>query len=218
MICWAGVNDPQFDPQFAHTTTLGQAPMSHAPTPDNSTGSSHDAHEAHEAHEGPIKTPKQLIVAVIAGFLVPILLAIMLANFVASGTRPNAGTAGSTDAQAVAKRIQPVGTIEIKDASDVASLKSGEQVYTAQCAACHTSGAAGAPKLADAAAWGPRIKTGFEALVQSALKGKGAMGAQGGGDFSDVEISRAVAYLANQGGAKFDEPKPAAAAASAAAK
>ena len=95
-------------------------------------------------------------------------------------------------------------------------LKTGEQVYTAQCAACHASGAAGAPKLGDAAAWGPRVKTGYEALLTSALKGKGAMGAQGGGEISDLEIGRAVVYVANQGGAKFDEPAvPAAAAASA---
>jgi len=95
-------------------------------------------------------------------------------------------------------------------------LKTGEQVYTAQCAACHATGAAGAPKLGDAAAWAPRIKTGYDALLTSALKGKGAMGAQGGGEMSDLEIARAVVYIANQGGAKFDEPAAPAAAASAA--
>ena len=50
---------------------------------------------------------------------------------------------------------------------------------------------------------------GYEALLTSALKGKGAMGAQGGGDFDDVEIGRAVVYMANEGGAKFSEPKKA---------
>jgi cytochrome c5 len=47
---------------------------------------------------------------------------------------------------------------------------------------------------------------GLEGLVTSALKGKGAMGAQGGGDFNDTEIARAVVYLSNSGGGKFDEP------------
>ncbi len=70
----------------------------------------------------------------------------------------------------------------------------------------------------DEAAWAPRIKTGYEALLTSALKGKGAMGAQGGGDFSDFEVGRAVVYMANKGGAKFDEPKAPAAAASEPAK
>ena len=64
---------------------------------------------------------------------------------------------------------------------------------------CHAAGVLGAPKLGDAAAWGPRIKTGVEALLNSALKGKGGMAAQGGGEFSDFEIHRAVVYLANAG-------------------
>jgi cytochrome c5 len=97
----------------------------------------------------------------------------------------------------------------------VAALKAGDQVYQGQCAACHNVGAAGAPKLGDAAAWAPRIKTGYEALLNSALKGKGAMGAQGGGDYSDLEIARSVVYMANQAGAKFAEPPAPAAAASA---
>lgn len=172
-------------------------------------------HTEHEAHEGPIKTPKQLIAAVVASFVVPVVVIILMANFVSFGSKPGAGSEGMS-AEAVAQRLQPVGTIEIKDASDTAALKTGEQVYQAQCAACHGTGAAGAPKLADAAAWGPRVATGYEALLSSALKGKGAMGAQGGGDFSDYEIARAVVYIANQGGAKFDEPKAPAAAASAA--
>jgi cytochrome c5 len=78
------------------------------------------------------------------------------------------------------------------------------------------SGAAGAPKLGDAGAWSARLKTGLESLVNSALKGKGVMGAQGGGDFDDIEIARAVVYLANSAGAKFAEPDRPAAAASAA--
>jgi cytochrome c5 len=174
-------------------------------------------HPEHEAnHEGPIRTPKQLIGAVVASFVVPIVAIIMLANFVDFGSKTGAGSDGMS-AEAVANRIQPVGSIVLKDASAPVVLKTGEQVYTAQCAACHTSGAAGAPKLGDAAAWGPRIKTGYDALLTSALKGKGAMGAQGGGETSDLEIGRAVVYIANQGGAKFAEPAAPAAPAPAAA-
>jgi cytochrome c5 len=110
-----------------------------------------------------------------------------------------------------------VGRVELKDASDAAAMKTGEQVYQTACAACHGSGAAGAPKLADAGAWAPRIKTGYDALLNSALKGKGAMGAQGGGDYSDTEIGRAVVYMANQAGAKFAEPAAPAPAAGASA-
>jgi cytochrome c5 len=172
-------------------------------------------HPAHEAnHEGPIRTPKQLVIAVVASFLVPIVVIIMLANFVNFGGKSGAGSDGMSE-EAVARRIQPIGSIVIKDASAVAVLRTGEQVFQGQCSACHATGAAGAPKVGDAAAWGPRVKTGYEALLTSALKGKNAMPPQGGGEFNDLEVGRAVVYMANQGGAKFDEPKAPAAAASA---
>ncbi|MFN7666294.1 MAG: c-type cytochrome [Inhella sp.] len=171
------------------------------------------SHDHQEAHEGPIKTPKQLAWAVLLSIVVPVLTIILLAYAVSSKVKPAAGSE-ALEAEAVNQRIRPVAQVEVKDASDVSALKTGEQVFQAQCAACHVSGAAGAPKLGDAAAWGPRIKTGYDALLNSSLKGKGAMGAQGGGDFSDLEIGRAVVYLTNQSGGKFDEPKaPAAPAA-----
>ena len=172
----------------------------------------HTEHE--ENHEGPIKTPKQLVGAVVASFVIPIVVIIMLANFVNFGGKTGAGSDGMTE-DAVGRRIQPVGRIEIKDAANPGVLKTGEQVVQAQCGACHLSGAAGAPKIGDEAAWGPRIKTGYDALLLSALKGKNAMGAQGGGDYNDTEIGRAVVYMANKAGAKFDEPKAPAGAASA---
>ena len=168
-----------------------------------------------EGHEGPIKTPKQLIYTVVAAFLVPIAIIVLLVNYVAFGTQPAAGTSG-LGPEAVALRLQPVGSIEIKDASAAVTLKTGEQVVQAQCGACHTTGAAGAPKVGDTAAWAPRIATGYDALLHSALAGKGAMPPQGGGDSSDYEIARAVVYLANEGGAKFAEPAAPAGAASAA--
>ena len=163
---------------------------------------SHD-HAAHDAHEGPIKTPRQLIWTVVFAFVVPVVIIILLVNYVAMGGKPAAGTA-ALEAEAVAKRIAPVARVEIKDASDTASLKTGEQVFQAVCTACHTSGAAGAPKVGDAAAWAPRIKTGYNALLTSALKGKNAMAAQGGGEHNDTEIGRAVVYMANAAGAKLD--------------
>jgi len=165
----------------------------------------HEPNEIDGPHEGPIKTPKQLILAVLYAFVVPIFGIILLVMYVTTETRPSAGS----DARApksIAERIRPVGTVEIKDATDVASLKTGEQVYAAQCTACHATGALNAPKLGDLDAWAPRIKTGFDALLHSVLKGKGQMPAQGGGDFTDFEISRAVVYMANQGGGKLAEP------------
>lgn len=158
-----------------------------------------------EDHTGPIKTPKQLLLAVGYSFVLPVFIIIGLVYFVTSANKPQAGSSNAPEA--VAARIQKVGAVEIRDANR--ELKAGADVFKAQCSACHATGAAGAPKFGDKAAWGPRIGKGYEALLTSALKGKGAMGAQGGGDFEDLEIGRAVVYMANEGGAKFSEPKKA---------
>ena len=170
--------------------------MSDAPTPHDDDG----------PHEGPIKTPKQLILAVLYAFVVPVIVIVMLTMYVTSDHRPAAGSTALTP-EATAARIHPIGMVQVKDASDLTTLKTGEQVFAAQCTACHTAGLVGSPKFGDTAAWAPRIKTGYDALLHSALAGKGQMGAQGGGDYADLEIGRAVVYMANAGGAKFDEPK-----------
>ena len=172
-------------------------------------------HSDPDSHEGLIRTPQQLVAVLIASFTLPVIVIIMLINFVAWDSKPGAGSDG-LGAEAVARRIQPVGVSDYKDVTDVKSMKTGEQVFQAQCTACHTSGAVGAPKIGDEAAWAPRVKTGLDALMNSALKGKGSMPPQGGGDFTDFEISRGVVFMANKGGAKFDEPKLPEAAASAA--
>ncbi len=158
-----------------------------------------------DAHESPIKTPAQLITVVFLSFVVPIIIIVLLASYMTAAKREAAGS-NALSPQAIEARIKPVATLEIRDPNAPRVLKAGAEVYKAQCSACHDSGAANAPKLGDAAAWGPRIKTGYEALLNSALKGKGAMTAQAGGDFSDAEIARAVVHMANAGGAKFDEP------------
>jgi cytochrome c5 len=164
---------------------------------------SDNSHDQHEAHTGPVKTPKQMLLLSLASFIIPVFIIIGLVFYVTSA---NKTAPGSSDAErAVAQRIQKVGSVEVRDANR--PLRAGEEVYKAQCVACHAAGAAGAPKFGDAGAWGARIKQGLDTLVTSALKGKGAMGAQAGGDFNDTEIARAVVYLANNAGAKFEEPK-----------
>ena len=170
---------------------------------DNSKTTAHE-----EDHTGPIKTPKQLLLAVCLSFIVPIFVIIGLVYYVTSANKPAAGAVDME--KSIASRIQKVGAIEIRDANR--EMKSGEQVYKAQCVACHAAGAAGAPKFGDIGAWSARFKTGYEALLNSALKGKNAMGAQGGGDFDDFEIARAVVYMANGSGGKFAEPAKAAVA------
>jgi cytochrome c5 len=168
---------------------------------------------AHDAHTGPIKTPAQLLWTSFFAFVAPIFIIIGLVYYVTSADKPAAGAVDQELATAI--RIQRVGSVELRDANR--PLQSGEAVYAAQCSACHAAGVVGAPKFGDAAAWGPRLGQGYDALLNSALKGKGAMAPQGGGAFSDLEIGRAVVHMANAGGGKFAEPQaPAAAGAPAA--
>jgi cytochrome c5 len=163
--------------------------------------------EAHhdDENESGIKTPRQLITVVAAAFLVPIVVIIMLTQFVTLRNKESPGSDALAPAE-VAKRIAPVASDAVFDASVPVVPKTGQQVFEAQCTNCHTAGLLGAPKFGDAAAWAPRIGKGFDALLQSALHGKGNMPAQGGGDFSDYEVARAVVYMADKGGAKFAEP------------
>ena len=163
----------------------------------NDHTTSHD-----EDHSGPIKTPKQLLTAVFFSFVIPIFAIIGLVYYVTSANKTAPGAVDTE--KAVAMRIQKIGSVDIRDANR--PLKSGEEVYKAQCTACHAAGLANAPKTADASAWAARIKTGYDALLTSALKGKGAMGAQGGGDYDDIEIGRAVVYLTNAAGGNFAMP------------
>ncbi len=159
-------------------------------------------------HGAPIKTPGQLIALIVACFGVPIIAIWLLAYYVNETVRTGAGTDELADAN-VAKRIAPLAQVDIRDANAPRVFKTGEQVYQAVCSACHAAGAAGAPKFGNNADWAPRIAQGYDALLHSALNGKNAMPARGGtspDDYSDYEISRAVVYMADHGGANFPEP------------
>lgn len=91
-----------------------------------------------------------------------------------------------------------------------AADKKGADVYKAACAACHNTGAAGAPKQGDQTAWGKRNEAGLPALIKTAIKGKKAMPPKGGhSGLSDMEVARAVVFMANAGGGKFKDPKAA---------
>jgi cytochrome c5 len=176
---------------------------------------SEEQHHDDAEHESGIKTPKQLITVIAASILVPVIVIIMLTQFVALDNKKSPGSEALT-ASAVAARIAPVASDAVFDATAVVIPKTGQQVFEAQCTTCHTAGLLGAPKFGDAAAWGPRVAKGYDALLTSALHGKGSMPAQGGGEFSDYEVGRAVVYMANAGGGKLAEPKAPAPAASAA--
>jgi len=175
--------------------------------------------DAHNEHESVIRTPKQLLVAVAAFFLIIVIGIILLVSFVTNTHTAGAGS-DSQSAAAVNARIAPVAAegFTLRDANAPKVLQGAEAVYTAVCAACHASGLAGAPKIGDAPAWGPRIAQGYATLLKHAIEGIRAMPAKGGNpDLDDVEVARAVVYMANQGGATFKEPAVPAAAPAAAA-
>ena len=160
-----------------------------------------------EEHSSPIKTPKQLIIVVLLAFLVPITLIVMLSQLVTTGIDAGKDNPALTET-AIAQRLKPVGQVEVIDPSAPKVEKSGKEIVEAVCGACHTAGLLGAPKIGDKAAWAPHLGMGLEHLTQNAIKGVKQMPPRGGNpDLSDLEIGRAIAYMANQSGARFKEPE-----------
>lgn len=94
-------------------------------------------------------------------------------------------------------RIQPVAKFELAKAAPETggAPKDGATVFNTVCGACHNTGAAGAPKVDDKAAWAPRLAQGKDTLYTSAINGKGAMPAKGGSSLSDDEIKGAVDHI-----------------------
>lgn len=164
-------------------------------------------------------TPQEVIISVIAGLLAP-LLAIFLVVQLIRGIQEKQVDVDSSEVanKTVEARIKPFATLVALDANAPRVEQSGEQVYTAVCAACHTPGALGAPKLNAKGDWASRLGQGFDTLTKHAIEGIRAMPARGGNpDLSDIEVARAVAYMANSAGASFKEPAAEAAPAAAGA-
>lgn len=87
------------------------------------------------------------------------------------------------------------------------SPMTGAQVYQAVCATCHAHGLAGAPKAGNRQAWAPLVAEGYDDLVGSAITGVRMMPPKGGApELYDIEVARAVVYMASLAGGKFPEP------------
>ena len=156
----------------------------------------------HDEHSSFIKTPQQLITIVLLAFVVPIFGIVLLVQLVVD--RPRADPSALSP-EAVAARIQPVGKVEF-GAAGAAAAKSSEEIVKEVCAACHLAGVANAPKLGDKAAWAPRLKLGLDGLMQSVIKGKGAMPPRAGTSLTDAELAGTVVFMANQAGGNLKEP------------
>jgi cytochrome c5 len=117
---------------------------------------------------------------------------------------------------AASDNLAPIGHSLTSDAKPAAAAaaRSGKEVYDAVCTVCHATGVAGAPKISDKAAWEPRVATGIDALMNTAINGKGAMPARGGNpSVTDAELKATIAYMTKQAGFDLgitDEPAAAA--------
>ena len=122
----------------------------------------------------------------------------------------SASAADLTDAQraAIEERIKPVGESCMEGDSSCggaaaaaasSGARSGEDVYNAACMACHSTGAAGAPRTGDAAAWAPRIAKGMDTLVSNAINGLNTMPPKGlCMACSDDDLRGVVEYIVGQ--------------------
>jgi cytochrome c5 len=166
-----------------------------------------------EEHESFIRTPKQLITVVVLAFVVPIAAIVLLTQLLTTGIKLDPNSPVMT-AEYVAERLRPVGQLVVADAKGgTQAAKSGEEVVKAVCAACHATGALNAPKIGDSAAWGKVAAQGLDKMTEHAVKGIRQMPARGGNpSLSDLEVARAVVYMANQSGQKLKEPAAPAAA------
>jgi len=168
----------------------------------------------HDKHVSSIKNWTQPVITVGLLLVATIAVLVLLTQMVTD--TPNAA---KDDETAVLSRIKPVGEVQLAVASGPKGQLSGEQVYTQVCKTCHEGGLAGAPKVGDKAAWVKIIAQGRTPAVDHAIKGIRAMPAKGGNpDFENVEIERAVVFMAGKAGANWKEPPAAMPSAAAPAK
>jgi cytochrome c5 len=109
------------------------------------------------------------------------------------------GKVNIDDGSAPQTAAAPEAPAGVETAAAAGEPLSGEQIYQRNCMACHATGAAGAPKLGDAAAWAPRIAQGMDAIMANVTNGLNAMPPKGlcmtcSGD----ELKSVVDYILSQ--------------------
>jgi len=135
-----------------------------------------------------------VVIGALVGFFVVI---VILAQIVAGMKTTDEGVDQMVE-KAIIDRIKPYGAVNVGSAPvAVASAGAdGKGTYTASCAACHATGAAGAPKFGDKGAWKARIAQGNDTLFDHAINGFKGMPAKGGNaSLSDDAVKAAVKYM-----------------------
>ena len=138
-------------------------------------------------------------------------LAVLAIILVITATSLTSEVSGYKPEAVVIENIKPVGQVYVAgesepepaattaDAGAAAEPKSGEEIYNGSCLACHATGAAGAPKVGDAAAWAPRIAQGRDKLLANAINGLNAMPPKGlCMACSDADLQAAIDYMVSQ--------------------
>lgn len=166
-----------------------------------------------EHHDKKFFDTFMLVLGILVGIAI---LLYVLARIISSNTQEKNVLTDPAYQATVAERIAPVAKVAIagKDNSALAPAPapaaaapaaelSGEEVFNMACMACHGAGVAGAPKMGDKAAWGPRIAKGVETLHKHALEGfqgnSGFMPPKGGrADLADKSILNGVDYMVSQ--------------------
>ena len=168
-----------------------------------------EAHEPDEIdgpHEGPIKTPKQLILAVLYAFVVPIIGIILLVMFVTTEKRPAAGS-DALEPQAVAERIRAgrhgrgQGRLRPRVAED---RRAGLRRRSARPATRPARSA-----LRSSATPPPGGRASRPASTRCSTRRSPARARcrrRAAATSATSRSRRAVVYMANKGGAKFAEP------------
>jgi len=138
-------------------------------------------------------------------------LAILAIILVITATSLTSDMSGQEPEAVVIENIKPVGQVYVAgesepepvavtaDAGAAAEPKSGEESYNGSCMSCHATGAAGAPKVGDAAAWAPRIAQGKDKMLANAVNGLNAMPPKGlCMACSDADLEAAIDYMVSQ--------------------
>ena len=135
-----------------------------------------------------------IVVGALVGFFVVI---VILAQIVAGMKTTDEGVDQMVE-KAIIDRIKPYGEVNVGSApvAVASSGADGKGTYTASCAACHATGAAGAPKFGDKGAWKARIAQGNDTLFDHAINGFKGMPPKGGNmSLSDDAVKAAVTYM-----------------------
>lgn len=133
----------------------------------------------------------------VIGGLFGFMIIIIIAAIYLTNMKTEDGSVDPMVSAAIEKRIKPVGevTTGAVAAAPAAGAADGKSIYVSSCAACHDTGAAGAPKVGDKGAWSKRIAQGMDTLFDHAINGFKGMPPRGGSSKDDDAIKAAVEHM-----------------------